>query len=183
MWTDMGWRKRLVLVVLVVGALAVASYLTTGIYWDGGFPSGQIRILVVDESGTPLPGVSLRVLNPKTGDPVGDYPLQENTRPGGMVSGADGVITCHQAREGLQFGGFGWYLFWIIPLGCNEGPDFRFEFAKDGFGTRVLNADEFFEFGGQSYDAVPKITTRTASGDETEWPVWSRKVVLKRARK
>jgi hypothetical protein len=44
--------KRLVkggaVVVAVVGVAALASFLTTSIIWDGGFPSGEFRLKIID---------------------------------------------------------------------------------------------------------------------------------------
>ena len=127
-----------------------------------------------------MPGVSLRVLNSTSGELAGDYPLQENTQVGAMVSGADGVIICHQPRSGLQFGGFCWDLLWVIPIGPHSGPEFRFEFIKDGFQSRVLTTREFFNFPGQTYDAAPKSTTRFVHGVDEEMPIWKLKVALRR---
>jgi hypothetical protein len=36
--------KSAALVVAVPGVLAAASYLTTSVIWDGGFPSGEFRV-------------------------------------------------------------------------------------------------------------------------------------------
>jgi hypothetical protein len=100
-----------------------------------------------------------------------------------MISGTDGVIICHQWRRGLQFSGRCWDLFWVIPVGPHKGPEFNFEFTKDGFQSRVLNTHEFFfNLGEQTYDSAPKVTTRSQydNGKEEQAAVWKLKVALKR---
>jgi hypothetical protein len=178
MLAGLGWWKWPLLILVVMGLLAVASFVTTAVNWDGWFPRGQIRVYVVDESGAPLPGVSLRVTEPVSGRWTGVWPLEENTTDRDMVSDANGVITCHS--DGLEFGGFYWDLFWVIPLGTRRGPEFNFEFAKDGFQSRILADGEFFRFDGQTYDSAPKVTTRSVYGAEENVPVWTQKVTLRR---
>ncbi len=57
--------KRFLKLVAVVGVLvgltALASFLTTSIIWDGGFPSGEFRLQVIDSKGQPVKGAVLRV--------------------------------------------------------------------------------------------------------------------------
>ena len=178
MATRLEWWKWVLLDAVVTGLLLLASYLTTAISWDGGFPCGQIRVCVVDESGAPVPGVSLRVVEPVSGRWRGLFPLQENQTGGEMVSDANGVVTCHSL--GLGFGGSCWDLFWVIPLGTRRGPEFNFEFVKNGFQSCVLTDNEFFRFDGQSYDSAPKVTTRSVYGVDEESPVWTQKVTLRR---
>ncbi len=166
-------------VLLGLALVAGASYLTTGMRWDGGYPFGEVRVLVVDQDGRPVPGASLAVFESTSGNVAGDYPLYENARDGGMQSGNDGVIVCHQIREGLQFGGFSWRLFWCIRMGASA-PEFDFRFSADGHETTTLTAREFFDFPGQSYATAARLRF-TVGGAEREAPVWTLTVTLQRA--
>jgi hypothetical protein len=179
--SNLEWFKWPLLVVLAVMVLGAVSYVTSETYGDGGFPYGEFHVLVVDESETPVPGVSLRVSRTSSGQPAGDYPLKEATQPAGMVSGDDGIIVCHQPRDGIQFGGSFRMLFWIIQIGSIESPQYTFTFAKNGFQSKDLTADEFFALEGQTIDKAPRLTTTSVRGTTTEMPVWKLKVVLKRS--
>jgi len=181
-------RKRVVVyIILLVGLLALASSMMATI-WDGGFPSGEFRILVVDEQGQPIPGATLRVFASGTRGSANKYPIYENGVDG-VTAGADGVVVCHQPRQGIQFSGTSWELFWLIPMG-DSAPQFDFEFSKEGYRTRVLTNDEFFhegiEYDDKAYDAAQKVMF-TWSDPEPPWwaenetlelPVWHRKVTL-----
>ena len=144
--------------------------------WDGWYPAGEIRILVADDAGNPVSGVSLQVSEPAPGRWSDQFPLEENGPDSPLVSGADGVIICHS--RGMRFGGGGWHLFWLFPVGQFDGPQFNFEFARSGCQSLVLSTDEFFHFSDQRSDAAPPVTTRLADRGDVTLPVWMKKVVM-----
>jgi hypothetical protein len=48
-----------------------------------------------------------------------------------LVSDEDGLLTVRFKRRAN--GGYGWYLFWIIPIGFERTPSYEAEIAADGY--------------------------------------------------
>jgi hypothetical protein len=161
----------------VVCLLAVASYLTTCIIWDGGFPAGEFRISVVNDEGKPIPGAVLRVFQLGPRRSAGNYPLVEHSEANGIVAGPDGVILCHQMREGLQFGGTAWYLFWFIPMGEHSGPSYELEFTGDGYDKATLS-DEWLFYEDRYAAPVQPVVHVVFDRFEANMPTWSKRVTL-----
>src|ERR1022692_2885573 len=70
--------KTAAIIVGVVSFLALASYFTTAIIWDGGFPSGEFRVNVHDTEGTPVKGAVLRVYHGGTRNLAFKYPFDNH---------------------------------------------------------------------------------------------------------
>ena len=143
--------KRVAIYFLVlVGVLALVSMLKETML-DGGFPSGEFRIRVVDGQGQPIPGTTLRVYAAGTRNLASKYPIYENC-VGGIAAGEDGVVVCPQPREGVQYSYTGHKLFWRFPIGAEAAPQFDYEFSRKGYRTRVLTNRDFFYEGFDAAD-------------------------------
>jgi hypothetical protein len=136
--------NRVAICVTVVALLAVASYYTTSHYWDGGFPAGEFRVYVHDQDGTPIEGATLRVYRGGTRDLAFKYPLDNHLADQELVSDENGRITAIRKRGGLQFGGHGWYLFWVIPMGA-KAPEYDCEITATGFKPLKFGIWRLFE--------------------------------------
>src|SRR5262249_9290558 len=118
--------------VAVVGLVALASCMTTSIYWDGGFPSGEFRVNVRDLEGKPVKGAVLRVYRGSTRELASGYPLDNHITGQELVSDENGRITAPWKDGSMQFGGHAWQLFWVIPIGAKV-PKYDCEITADGF--------------------------------------------------
>ena len=125
-------RFRVLLVVTSVLLLALAglSAFCTSYHWDGGFEQVQYRFTLRDHAGRALEGAELRVTD-NTGTPSPGYPISDFLPANPLLSDANGQIVCHHVRLGPEFGGRGYRLFWIIPMG-EVAPDFRCQFLLHG---------------------------------------------------
>jgi len=112
-------------------ALAGVSIISTIHTWDGSFEQTEFRLTFTDQTGKPLEGVELLVTdrdgNLFPGYPISDY-LLDSRRP---RSGMDGQLVCRHVRFGLEFGGYAYRLFWLIPMG-EAPPVFKCHFIADG---------------------------------------------------
>jgi hypothetical protein len=126
--------KMVALFVAVLGTLALASYLTTGIFWDGGFPSGEFRLNIQDANGRPVRGALLRVYHTDSRDLAYGYPLDNHVSGRDLVSDESGRITAIRKNSGLQFGGASWRLFWVILMG-EKAPQYDCEISADNFAS------------------------------------------------
>ncbi len=167
--------RRYVLALVISFTLAFASYTTTSVVWDGGFPFAEVRIIVVDESGDPVPNVAMSVTRRKGGQPALGYPISEF---GGspVVGNSDGEITCHQTDSGLQFGGHAWRLFWCIPVGF-QSPKFDVHFDHPKFLRTSISVWRLFETNYKFYEDFPK-STIDVGGHMREIPIYRQRIVL-----
>jgi hypothetical protein len=78
----------------------------------------------------------------------------------------------------VQFGGFGWLLFWVIPMGA-KAPQYDCEITAEGFKPLTFQVDRLFEMPHQSYENFPK-SKRTIDGKEVELPVYEHSFTLER---
>jgi hypothetical protein len=148
--------------VVGAGLLAFASWATTHEDWDGGFPSGLIRLEVRATDGQPIPGADFRVYNSVTGQPSPGYPFLEPSGP----TDAGGRLAVVQPHSGIQFGGHRWWLFWAIRMG-ESAPRYECEIAAVGF--RPARVDLFGLFGS---------ARRTDERVKVHWPAREREVEL-----
>ena len=130
--------------VLILAVTAYVSYQTSTMYWDGGYPTGEFRLRVVNEIGDPVEGACLDLYN-ESGTPAVEYPIYEYDGEGTLCGGADGVITAHQPQEGIQFGGSEWYLFWVIPIGASDAPQFDIRISADGYQDYPIGIWDLFD--------------------------------------
>src|SRR5262249_41225056 len=124
--------RFIVVAIAVLGALALASYLTTASDWDGGFPAGEFRLNIRNTNGQPVKGAILRVYHGGTRGDAFEYPLNNYLSDQMPVSDDNGRMIALQQHRGLQFGGFSWDLFWIIPIGAKP-PKYDCEITADGY--------------------------------------------------
>ncbi|MBN9121036.1 MAG: hypothetical protein J0I06_18110 [Planctomycetes bacterium] len=92
-----------------------------GIIWDGGFPDIECRLRFVDETGKPLPGVTLKVVT-KTGGVCHFYPVDEFVPETAVVSDADGRMTFHHSAKYLEFSGHEYRNFFGMRFGKTRAP-------------------------------------------------------------
>lgn len=160
----------------LVGFVAVASYLTTGIRWVGGFPQGEFRITVRDPVGKPVEGAVLRVYHGGTRKLAFKNPLDNHLIGSELVSDEDGRITAIRESGRHQFGGDAWQLFWLIPMGA-KSPKYDCEITAEGFKPFRFRLNRLFETPHVSYEEFPK-TKLTADGREIELPVYQHSFTL-----
>ena len=120
-----------ILIVLLL-VLAFASIETTGVIWDGGFPSAEFRLIVLDENSQPIQGAILHVYEHKKRELAFKYPLDNYTSDRDLVSDKDGSIVTFHVSRGMEFGGLDWKLFWIFPIG-RGAPEFDCEITAAGY--------------------------------------------------
>lgn len=160
------------------GFLALASYMTTSIIWDGGFPSGEFRVNVRDPEGRPVRGAVLRVYHGRTRDLAAGYPLDNHRTGQELVSDDSGRITTIRKHGGLQFGGHAWRLFWVIPMGA-EAPEYECEITAEGFRPLKFSVWKLFESPHRSYEDFPK-TKLEVEGKEVEVKIYEHTFTLER---
>ena len=54
-------KTELSLYIFILLLLALASYATTIVNWDGGFPSGEFHLQIQNQTGTPIEGAKLNI--------------------------------------------------------------------------------------------------------------------------
>jgi hypothetical protein len=163
--------------VALLACLAVASYITTGHYFDGGFPAGAIRMKVVDPTGKPVKGAFLRVYEGGTSDPAFKYPLDNYLTDRDLASDDEGRITAVRQSGRLQFGGFAWRLFWIIPMGA-QAPQYDCEITAAGFKPARFSVWRLFESPHRYYADFPKAKVKIGR-NELELPLYEHSFTLK----
>jgi hypothetical protein len=159
-----------------LGVLAFISYQTTQLYWDGGFPTGEFHLRIADEDGMPIEGACLDVYT-ESGNPAPEYPLYEYNGPGTLCSGPVGDITAHQPEGGFQFGGHEWYLFWFIPIGVDDGPEYDIEISAEGYQTHTMGIWDLFDTANVIDGPM---TTFDWMGMEVEMEVYEIEIILER---
>lgn len=164
--------------VAAVGLLALASYATTSIIWDGGFPSGEFRVNVRDPEGRPVRGAALRVYRGRTRDLASGYPLDNHTTGQELVSDDSGRITAIRKHGGPQFGGHAWLLFWVIPMGA-KAPEYDCEITAEGFKPLKFPVWRLFESPHRYYADFPK-TELEVDGKVVEAPIYENTFSLER---
>ena len=174
----MRYVKTAAIVLAVIGFLALASYFTTGIIWDGGFPAGEFRVNVLDSEGNPVKGANLRVFYGGTRDLAFRYPLDNHLQDQDLVSDEAGRITAIRESGRLQFGGHSWHLFWVIPMGA-KAPQFDCEITAVGFEPLKFRVNRLFESPHMNYESFPKTKTNIG-GKEIELPIYEHSFTLKR---
>ena len=170
--------KIAAIVLGVVGFFALASYVMTSRFWDGGFPSGEFRIDLHDSDGRPIQGGVLRVYHGGTRDLAFNYPLDNHVPGHELVSDERGRITAIRKDGGLQFGGHAWELFWVIPLGA-KAPQYDCEITAEGFKPLKFRIWRLFDSPYKSYEDFPK-TNLTVQGTDLELPVYEHAFTLER---
>jgi hypothetical protein len=110
----------------ILVALVILSYATTSRQWDAGFPPTEIRLTVLDEQDSPVPGATLSVYD------EGQQRIPDFFHEGHLVTDRNGELVCHQVVEGFQFGGHSWKLLWILRCG-DAPPTYRCLIAAAGY--------------------------------------------------
>ena len=171
-------RKITVAAVAVVGTLALASLLTTTITWDGGFPSGELRVNVRSMEGKPVRGATLRVYRGDTRKLASGYPIDNHVTGQELVSDDGGRITAIRKHGGLQFGGQAWLLFWVIRMG-DKAPEYDCEITAEGFKPLKFAVWDLFESPHRYYENFPK-TKLEVDGEEVELKIYEHAFTLER---
>jgi hypothetical protein len=142
------------LISVCLGLLAFLSYQTTQYYWDGGYPLSEVQITVLDENNVPIPGAQVTIYDSVSGESTYDYPFIEYTSSSIPTTDNIGTLKLHQELMGIQFGGSGWDLFWIFPMGSQDAPMYTIEVSADGYQTLYLG---IWDLLGTSSDNVETI--------------------------
>lgn len=166
------------IVVGVISFLALASYFTTSVIWDGGFPAGEFRINVRDSGGKPVKGASLKVFRGGTRELAFKYPLDNHLPDLELVSDDTGRITVIRQSGRLQFGGHSWQLLWVIPMGA-KAPEFDCEITAQGFESLTFRVNRLFESPHRYYEDFPKTKVKLG-GKEVELKIYEHSFTLNR---
>lgn len=172
------WAKVAAAAVVAVGRLALASYMTTSIIWDGGFPSGEFHVNVRDPEGKPVRGGILRVYRGGTRDLASGYPLDNHVAGQELVSDDSGRIKAIRKDGGLQFGGHAWQLFWVIPMGA-KAPKYDCEITAEGFKLLKFRLWRLFESRHRYHEEFLK-TKLEVDGKQIEVPIYEHTFTLER---
>jgi hypothetical protein len=152
--------------------------LTTSIIWDGGFPSGEFRLNVRENEGKPVKGAVLRVYRGGTRELAFGYPLDNYVAGHELVSDERGRITAIRKRDGLQFGGHAWQLFWVIQMGAKV-PQYDCAIMAEGFMPFKFRVARLFESPHTRYEDFPK-TTLKMDDTEVELKIYEHTFTLER---
>jgi hypothetical protein len=125
-------RRIIVASSALIGILAIASFVTTAGFWDGGFPSGEFRLTIKNANGQPIHGAVFHVFRGGTRELSFGYPFENHVAGRDIASDVGGQLTLIQPRSGLQFGGFSWKLFWLIEMGAKV-PKYDCEIIAPGY--------------------------------------------------
>src|ERR1043166_2121533 len=146
-----------ILIVLLL-VLAFASIETTGVIWDGGFPSAEFRLIVLDENSQPIQGAILHVYEHKKRELAFKYPLDNYTSDRDLVSDKDGSIVTFHVSRGMEFGGLDWKLFWIFPMG-RGAPEFDCEITAAGYKSHKFGFGRLYKTSSDPKELpVSKVT-------------------------
>jgi hypothetical protein len=167
----------LLAVIVAVGLLGLASYITTFRYWDGGYPAGEVRLKIVNGKGEPIKGAVLRVYRGTGSQLSFEYPVCNFVADHDLVSDENGQIIAIQPRGGFQFGGEAWDLFWLIPIG-HQPPKYECEIRAENYQPCRFPVGVLFESPHQSYEEIPK-TMLTIRGKDIELPIYESTVTLR----
>jgi hypothetical protein len=169
-------RKRLVWLLVILAAIlasvticGLASYATSTYYWDGGFPGGEFTLRVQDSAGQPVVGAVLNVYSENGSTPSLGYPFDNYLAENGLVSNSEGEIALLHIARGIEFGGGGWYLFWVFPMGgTSSSPEYRCEISANGYTTDTILGSEIF---GAAWGAAAPVPTRVIEFEGESHPV------------
>jgi hypothetical protein len=150
-----------VIVGVIAGVLAYASYNTTR--WGGSCGYGQLEyeLTFKDATGSPIEGVELKVEDPRGKEffcfPVTDYlPGQTPT------TDKDGVMRFHHVATGVEWDDYGWLLFWSIPIQTTRSPVYVCRFLSGGKEIHRVPYGKLpeWDWPGRGWEAVPKVKRR-----------------------
>jgi hypothetical protein len=146
----------LIFTVVIVVLCGFASYATSTYYWDGGFPGGEFTLRVQNSAGQPVAGAVLNVYSENGSTPSLGYPFDNYTVENGLVSNSKGEIPLLHIARGIEFGGGGWQLFWIFPMGgTSKSPEYRCEVTSGDYETYTIMSSEIFGVTGSATRPVP----------------------------
>ncbi len=139
--------------VFIFGSLlAILSYVTTIVFWHGGWPAGAVVVNLRDAKEQPVKGAVLRVYKERTmtlaRSPLAPMSGEE------LHSDDKGSITM-RIKGGAPFGGKGWELFWLIPMG-DKAPQFDCVITAEGYKPLKFSIWQLFESPDKSHQDLPK---------------------------
>jgi hypothetical protein len=105
------------------------------------------------------------------------YPINNHISDKVFSSDESGRIVAVQDRHGLQFGGYRWDLFWLIPMGTTHEPRFDCEIAASGYQTTFFDVRRLFKSSHRFYNEFEK-THRTIDGKDVELSVYEQTFTL-----
>jgi hypothetical protein len=155
-------QKRLLAMVMLISlsitlVLAVTSYTSTQVMWDGMFPSGEYHLFIQDKAGNPIQGAVLNVFEGASARHAFKYPFDDYLSENSFISNSSGEIIITHYPRGLEFGGISWRLFWLIPIGIG-GPKFTCQITAEGYKVDRFSSDEIFDMAYATYkdDSAPR---------------------------
>ncbi|MBK9924550.1 MAG: hypothetical protein IPP66_04585 [Anaerolineales bacterium] len=173
-------RLRYILVAsfALVLVLTFASYITTAVFWDGAFPSGEYHLQILNEAGDPVKGATLNIYQGKT--LAFEYPFDNYLSENTLISNDEGEIVLTHLPRGLEFGGSGWDLFWIIPIRMG-GPKFTCQIDAEGYKTYRFSSQQIFDTAYEAYnnDSVPRKTIQI-NGNEVKIMILEKMIMLEK---
>lgn len=167
-------RKIVVAAIVLLLVTAFASYFTTAVFWDGAFPSGEYHLQIVNQSGNPIKGATLNIYQGK--NLAFEYPFDNYLSENSLVSNDKGEIVLTHLPRGLEFGGSGWLLFWVIPINMSS-PKFNCEVIATEYKPLRFSANEIFVIAYETNNTQKK--TVHINGYEVELEIFEKTIILK----
>ncbi len=148
-WTI--WEKLVVIACVGVILLVLVGPVTT--HWDGRISSIAGEFTFLDDSGNPVPGVMLQVVDDE-GNAVHHRPIADFYPGSTPTSDENGVLRFHCLAHRTG-GGCREYLF-VIETGDCDPPTYTCRFELDGKSVASVPFDELAY--PENRDELPKVT-------------------------
>jgi hypothetical protein len=159
-----------VLIIIALALLALLSYKTSFILWDGAYPSGAYRLKIQNTKGEPIRGAVLKVFLGGTQKPALGYPIDNYLTEGSLTSDDQGMIFAFHKAQGIEFGGTCRKLFWVYQT-CSEAPTYDFEVSAEGCKTINFSTVQLFGLA-QSSAGTDTTEVTLESGGKIQLPVY-----------
>jgi hypothetical protein len=171
-----GWVIVLIIIFLMI--LAIVSYDRTGVIWNGSYPPAEFNLTIQNISGQPIEGATINIFRRGTRTPTFEYPIDNYLEMNSLVSDNQGLILIIHKPRGVEFGGFDWKLFWMIPISSGT-PDFDYEISAIGYKPIRSSITQIFRVT-YSYDGNATNKTIQVYGREIEIRIFEQKITLKK---
>lgn len=116
-------------VFLVTFIAAYTSYQTTQFETIEVEPAADLQVVVVDESGKQIEGVTLIAIDKATGQPPYCGALEWSRER--YITDQEGKISCRRMEEWHIFEN--WLLFWAVTIGNQQIPEYDLQFKHKDY--------------------------------------------------
>jgi len=150
------------------------------VFWDGAFPSGEFHLQIQNQAGAPIEGAKLNIYQGVTQKYSFKYPFDNYQSENSLISNKAGEIILTHMPRGLEFGGSGWLLFWVIPINMSS-PKFDCEITANGYKTVKFSTQQIFETAYNAYKNNENVPEKIVKINEDEFTlaIYQQSIVLK----